>query len=373
MNIQETAHLYLKTFISNFPDVKKAMENTNHHLPDQCPNYHLGESVWTHTLMVYSHVIEMLKNYHDSYEFEKKCLLLAALLHDVGKPDAIKFKEGADKVVFYGHDSYSTFIANDILRSYNLSQKEITTILRLINHHQLLFDFTNKNDKITDKAINKLTDKLANYESITYNLNFYNMLYILREADFKGNISNTHSYISNNVSLKIVNGIKEKSALLSINRELNLTLPICYVMVGLPRSGKSTYIETKFKGKEVLSRDNIVMELSPNLTYNEAFKSVDQSLVDSIYEKRFTELINRKEDFVIDKTNLSYNGRLKIRNKVKNKFNVKLVVMLPTMEEIRKRNNVEGKIISNEVYKKMMLTFNFPFDSESDHPIEFNL
>ena len=44
--------------------------------------------------------------------------ICSALLHDVGKPYCRNIKENSDKVVFYDHDNYSTYLAIDVIKKY---------------------------------------------------------------------------------------------------------------------------------------------------------------------------------------------------------------------------------------------------------------
>jgi len=56
--------------------------------------------------------------------------------------------------------------------------------------------------------------------------------------------------------------------------------PFVMMLIGPTLSGKSTYIRSNYPSAEVISRDEIVMEVFGSRDYNSAFKEVDQKEVD---------------------------------------------------------------------------------------------
>ena len=55
----------------------------------------------------------------------------------------------------------------------------------------------------------------------------------------------------------------------------NLKEPFVIVLIGPPMSGKTTWIKQNFPTTNVISRDDIVMEVYGSKNYTEAFKNVD--------------------------------------------------------------------------------------------------
>lgn len=132
------------------------------------------------------------------------------------------------------------------------------------------------------------------------------------------------------------------------------------LLVGLPCSGKSTYV--KENNLVSISRDEIVEQLCVGMTYSEAFKSVDQKLVDKIYQEKLDKLLESGIDFCIDKTNISPYARQNTIKYLKSYgYKIKLVVFDVPLEIIRERNiqrNIEcGKFIPEEVIDKMNSQF----------------
>ena len=66
-------------------------------------------------------------------------LRVAALLHDVGKPQVMRFREG--RSVFYGHAAASAQIARPLLSAMGYATEETARILFFITHHDAFIGF----------------------------------------------------------------------------------------------------------------------------------------------------------------------------------------------------------------------------------------
>ena len=75
-------------------------------------------------------------------------VILAALLHDIGKPDTYKKEDG--NVTFYNHDVVGGNLILEIARRFNLSKKQKDKLYRLVRWHM----FTVAEDQ-TDSAIRR--------------------------------------------------------------------------------------------------------------------------------------------------------------------------------------------------------------------------
>ena len=86
----------------------------------------------------------------------------------------------------------------------------------------------------------------------------------------------------------------------------NLKEPFVIILIGPPLSGKSTWIRENFPTTEVISRDEIVMEVYGSRNYTEAFKSVDQKEVDKVKTDKAkaakTETLNKATDHIDNHT-----------------------------------------------------------------------
>lgn len=133
------------------------------------------------------------------------------------------------------------------------------------------------------------------------------------------------------------------------------------LLVGPPLSGKDTYLNTIGKTDFVtISRDDIVMSLHADNDYTEAFRTVDQKLVDKILNQQITDAIKKKKNVVINMTNLTLKSRNKHLCKFPDSQYEKIAVVFPklSMEEYEYRNNERkketNKFIPLEVIKDMV-------------------
>lgn len=69
----------------------------------------------------------------------KNILLVAALYHDVGKPNVMRVKK--DRYVFYNHEKESSLLAEKILKEIGFESDEIELICFLIRNHGVFMQF----------------------------------------------------------------------------------------------------------------------------------------------------------------------------------------------------------------------------------------
>jgi predicted kinase len=87
--------------------------------------------------------------------------------------------------------------------------------------------------------------------------------------------------------------------------------PYVLMLVGLPGTGKSTFVAQLPSDFVVLSTDNIMECIARdlNVSYNEAFNIVGWDAAEAQYYKEFTEATDAGKDIVIDQTNVSAKAR----------------------------------------------------------------
>lgn len=329
----------LKWFKSKYPDLVDMMRNCNHDYDsDNQNNFHLEGDVFCHSMMVLK---EADKNF---LPFELK---VAALLHDTGKPFCSKRNHDTKRVSFYNHESVSAFISLQITKDLGLTNEQRLHIFKLICLHTEPF----KQD------LNKLQEDLQDY-------GLYYSLLKLAEADKNGRF------------------YEEGNAELDFNYKVTLRDPKesnkkVVLLVGLPTSGKSTYINQVKTDKDfVISRDSIIDSLEGK-DYNDKWKKADQGEVDKKLEEQFKIALKGGFDGVfVDMTNLTKKTRRKALNRFKNDIRKEAIVFLPTMNEIYDRNELrskEGKYIKSEVFDKMIVSFSLPTYGEGFDNIDFKL
>lgn len=137
------------------------------------------------------------------------------------------------------------------------------------------------------------------------------------------------------------------------------------MLIGPTLSGKSTYIRNNYPKTEVISRDEIVMEVFGSRDYNLAFKEVDQKEVDRVLATRLKEANDLKTSVIIDMTNMTVKRRMAtLRNFDKDFSRVAVVFPILSEEEYTKRNidrnAKENKWIPPFVIKSMIDSYQEP-------------
>jgi predicted kinase len=140
--------------------------------------------------------------------------------------------------------------------------------------------------------------------------------------------------------------------------------PYVIILIGPPLSGKTTWIRQNFGSSsfELISRDEIVLDLHGNADYNTAFKTVDQKEVDRILVNKILASAKEKKNVIIDMTNM---------NSKRRKYNLsffddeyyKLSVIFPILKDEeyvardKKRTEEENKSIPMSVIKNMISSY----------------
>ena len=145
----------------------------------------------------------------------------------------------------------------------------------------------------------------------------------------------------------------------------NIKEPFVMMLIGPTLSGKSTYIRNNYPNVEVISRDEIVMEVFGSRDYNLAFKEVDQKEVDRVLATRIKEANDLKTSVIIDMTNMTVKRRMAtLRNFDKDFSRVAVVFPILSEEEYTKRNidrnAKENKWIPPFVIKSMIDSYQEP-------------
>jgi putative nucleotidyltransferase with HDIG domain len=124
----------IEWFQLNYPELHNDLLLCNHNYDEEDLNpYHLESDCWSHTMLVCK-VAEL-----NGYD---KVVQVAALLHDIGKPDSRKINPRNNHIQFFGHEELSAVMSEGILSSM-VDESIITTeekveIQELVRLHALL-------------------------------------------------------------------------------------------------------------------------------------------------------------------------------------------------------------------------------------------
>lgn len=144
-------------------------------------------------------------------------------------------------------------------------------------------------------------------------------------------------------------------------------MAICYIMIGLPGSGKSTWIKDNLKGIPVISSDAIIEEIAKKngTSYDFEFKD-NISFANKEFERNIKEAVDNNLTFIVDRTNLSMKVRKRLIDSLPLSYQVKAVFFhTPSKKEhARRLKKRPGKTIPKEVLESMILNFEEPLLDE---------
>lgn len=343
----------LNKMYASCSNVVSDMRNTDHgqfidgrYVPSP---YHIEGDVWAHTLMVMREV--------ESNPLADEADMVTALLHDVGKAYTREVKDG--KVSFYGHAGVSAMRAIEMVEQLGIHRDRQRIVEVVSLHHDFMSVLSeHPSDKVKERIIG-----LGSGISVT-------SLFLQMACDSMGRIPRTtREEIS--VAVEWYMGIAKKAedGREERNPKPHTGIPFV-VMVGLPCSGKSTFVSENLEGYSVHSRDDLVQEMFPRDTYRESFEVADHRSVDVEFDRRLMEAIKNRQPIVVDKTNMSQRSRRGVLSNVPSEY-VKEAVFMATPvswvhDRIGRRNAEGDKVIPLSVVDKMERSFSVPLYNEFD-------
>lgn len=148
----------------------------------------------------------------------------------------------------------------------------------------------------------------------------------------------------------------------------NVSQPCCYQLVGVPGSGKSTWVQNQnwISPEIVVSTDNHVeaYALSQKLTYNEVFDDYMKTAVNLM--ARDVELLRSSgSDIVWDQTSISMASRRRKFAMLPDYRHIAVVFATPDRDELHRRlNQRPGKLIPPHVINRMINNWDAPEHAE---------
>ena len=158
---------------------------------------------------------------------------------------------------------------------------------------------------------------------------------------------------------------------MNIIESTKLHYPICYMLIGCPGAGKTTWVLKNHPELGHASTDKYIDQFAAEqgISYNDAFmpniKEATSRMIDDVQNFQFME-----QDFVWDQTNMSKKSRA---NKIKNLVGYRVIAVLfetPEVEELQKRlASRPGKTIPKYVLESMIASYEVPTLDEGFYKI----
>ncbi len=108
-------------------------------LPEFLPTINLDQKNLHHCYTVDQHILHAIKNIAlmpNIKDHDKKILLWASLLHDIGKPIALRNNLKSKIYRFTNHAKFSAKLAPKILTRFGVDKKDKKQIFTIIQHHE---------------------------------------------------------------------------------------------------------------------------------------------------------------------------------------------------------------------------------------------
>lgn len=355
-------------YIDSIPEVAKLKDC------EQNPKWHGEGNAYLHTVRCINYAYEIVEGWY-STDNEKRMAIVAVLLHDIGKAVTTDFVKGNWHA--YGHEFAGEKIARRLLWDENIEFRE--RICNAIRHHMEPL-------RIADSKGSELFKKII---TPTFKKHFYwKDVFFVKACDVIGSIpedanenvvgieklrvlseimEDLNCYHNGwNHNLGVLNGAYDAFVLnkkISYNNEQRA--PIVYVMIGLPGSGKNTWLK-KLEGSNcaVISRDDIRAELGFCKEGEKVvLPSELENKVSEVFNERFVEAIKNGKNVVLNNINLKKQYRDAYKGLIKEQVEWAYVyIEAKDMETLLKRRPTFTK----EIYDSMIEKFDFPQPGEYD-------
>lgn len=280
----------------------------------QQPEYHGEGDVWTHTKLVCQRLVELHDFWHLT-ECQRQALFIAALLHDIAKPQTTREQDG--KIVAPRHGPIGAQMVRRLLwQEFDMAgsvekQQMRETICQLIRYHTAPPNVMTRDDP--ELFLRKLAANGHQTPDFTIH-----MLCLLAEADVLGRIAYDTQELCDMVHLcaaqaeesgclhgpyAFPNSYTEHAYLSGRNVQPDVPLyddtwGEVMMLCALPGTGKDTWIARNCAGMPVLSLDDIRRSRGVKPTD-------DQGRIIQEGKQRAKELLASHQPFVFNGTNVT--------------------------------------------------------------------
>lgn len=343
----------------NIKNLKKCQEFYALKDVKQSPKWHGEGNAWNHTLLVAK---EMHRLISDKSWFltnnDKKLLMVAALCHDLGKATTTYFDEAEQDWKCKNHGSASEKITRNLLFDEDIKLRE--EICWLVRWHMNFHHITQKPENKQCEEIIRLSQGASTIEK----------LLILNVADSRGSKSKENSEANINDRLvPIASWAMSKDCYIKPFTPTPRT-NVCtmFVMIGLPGSGKDTYIKKFLPSLPCICRDDIREEITDGQILGRKLMLDNQgeAAVTNMVRERIKNCCLRERNFIINQTSLKKKYRQEFKDIALKYGNVNVVYIYVEAPSIQTCIDRRGGGKWEGIINRMWDSFEFPDNSECD-------
>ena len=138
------------------------------------------------------------------------------------------------------------------------------------------------------------------------------------------------------------------------------------ILIGLPASGKSTYIKKNYPKHIIVSNDHFVEKQAKkdDTDYTTAYNKIGRSKLIELGKKDFQKALKTNRSIVLDNTNLTKEIRKQYLDLANNYKKIAIVFKISGKEQEKRLTQRKGKDIPTDVLNKMKQDYQAPSKSE---------
>lgn len=354
----------------NWEKVEKLSEFKILSTTPQSSIWHKEGDVLTHTKLVVDKMYEYFINNNLPLDNDYYYLIMtAALCHDLGKANTTKWDDTKNDYSTKRHGAESAVITRKLFYDEDVDVRE--NLVYMVRYHMTLHHiFDNEDETLVRKKI----------ASMSYGRVPLKDMIILNICDSRGSINDyeDEEFLKNkeNRLIETANNLgcytnpmelygKHVAYFLDIKDKFSKEEEFkVYIMIGIPGSGKDTYIKTNLSTLPVICRDDIRTEIGLKGDKPMGNKK-QESYVTEIFEERMKKYTLENQSFVINNTNVKKSYRDDYRSKILTlRPNAKFIYVYVEAPSIKVNKERRKGQMPLEVIDRMLNQLEFPYSTE---------
>ncbi len=325
---------------------------------EDCPQeeeWHAEGDVWTHSCLVVAECAR-LAEWPSLAPHQRLTLLLAALLHDCGKPATTRFDEESQRLRSIGHSRVGSNIARQTLRELGAPLREREEIAQLVLAHGrppffmrqewpegdvikqsltchlpmlLRLCWADTRGRKSEQDSSQVEGALRLYEETAQQLGCWQQAYPFaneqaRSLFARGKLSDLHYTPRAPEGSRVI------------------------MLAGPPGAGKDTFIANRFATLPVVSLDSLREELDVSPTGN-------QGAVIQLAKEHCRVHLREQESFIFNATNLTRDLRQRWLGLFHDyAAHITIIYLEPPLREILRRNKQRDADVPESVIRKLL-------------------